>query len=72
MKKSKVLLKIVSKALLTAWGILMVSIVSLILGLIAAGDGEWNGLAFGIFFLWFIFWTIAMGNDWFKEDEKKR
>ena len=63
-------MKKIGKFFVSGWGIITVSCTSLILGLIAAGDGKWNGLAFGVFFFWFIFWALAMGNHWVDEEKK--
>ena len=66
-------MKKIGKFLTSSWGIIIVSCISLILGSIAAGGGKWNGLlAFGIFFLWFVFLVLAMGNNWFNEEKKRK
>ena len=66
----KKLIRKIVQFTITGWGILLVSAISLILGLIAAGSGKWNGLAFVVWFMGFMLWTILMNNGYFgKEDE---
>ena len=63
----KKLIRKIVQFTITGWGVLLVSAVSLILGLIAAGPGRWNGLAFGVWFLGFLLWTILMNNGYFEK-----
>ena len=55
-----------AKWILTGWGVMVISILSLVIGLITADGGDWGGLAFGVFFLWFVLWGVLMQGGWFK------
>jgi len=64
----KKLVKKIAQFTVTGWGVLVVSAVSLILGLIAASPGKWNGLAYGIWFLGLLVWCLLMNGNYFKKE----
>ena len=59
-------MKALARILMTGWSILIISIVSMVLGFIAASGSKYSGVAFLIFFLWFCAWVLMKYNGYFK------